>query len=323
VVPQSTTTGTETLRATLKDATQLPANGGPFTLLYNGSQWTATNQASGKTFNLGSGTTLAFRGIEVDVSGTPSAGDRFSLDPVAGAAANLAMTTSDPDAIAAAVPYVATAGAMTTSGNILNMNAGTADIAPGKVSDQLSANALTVPASDFEQNLQVKFTSPSVYQVQTAAGTVIASGAYSAANGGAIAIAYPAGAAGGKYWQMSVSGEPATGDTFTLSPGGAQSGGNADALGSLQSAPIVQGGSLNDAWSYVTDAIGTATQSAKTSQDNASTSVKSAQAARDAVSGVSLDEQAGELQLYVQAYQAAAKAMSTTNQLFQSLLSAV
>lgn len=323
VVAQPGNTGSETLSATLKDATKLPANGGPYLLNYDGSQWQATNKATGKSFTVGSGSTLNFKGIHVSISGSPSSGDSFVLDPVNGAAAGMHMTTNDPNAIAAAVPYVGTAGTISGSGAVTNTNAGSAQVAEGSVTSS-PGSSLVVPASDFGQSLQVKFTSPTAYQVQTTSGTVISSGSYSASSGGSVAFSYPSGsAAAGKYWQMNISGQPATGDTFTLSPGGDQSGGNADALGQLDTAPVVQGGSLEDAWSYVTGAIGTATQSAQTSQSNANTSVQNAQDAQNAVSGVSLDNQAGELQLYTQAYQASAKAISTVNQLFQSLISVV
>lgn len=333
VVAQPGNTGTETLSAQITDATQLPQNGGPYLLSYNGAQWQATNQASGKQFSVGSGPTLSFKGLQVTVSGAaPSAGDSFVVNPVRGAAAGLAMTTTDPGSIAAAAPYVATAGTIAANGTVTDSNAGSLQVAAGKVTGSPAATALQVPAQvpagtgstySFGDPLQLVFTSPTAYQVQTPAGTVIASGSYSASNGGAVAVAYPSGAAGGQYWQMSVNGQPAAGDTFTLTPGGSQSGENADALGQLNAATVVQGGSLNDAWSYVTGGVGTAVKSAQTSQSNAQASVQSAKSARNSVSGVSLDNQAAQLQLYTQAYQASAKAIATVNQLFQSLLSVV
>lgn len=316
--------GTETLSAQLTNPTQLPADGGPYLVAYNGTQWQATDQASGKVTNLGSGSTLAFNGIQVNVTGgAPVAGDQFIVDPVYEAAAGMQMATTDPSAIAAAAPYVSTAGTISSTGTVTDTNAGTAAISAGSVVSTPSAGAFTVPSTYFGQALQVTFTSSSAYQVQTTSGTVIASGSYSSASGGAIDLAYPAGAAGGKYWEMTVSGQPAAGDTFTLSPGGALSGANADALGQLDSAPAVSGETLNDAWSAVTDSVGMAVQSAQASQSNAQATLQTAQAAQSSISGVSLDQQAGEMQLYTQAYQAAAKVIATTNTLFQSLLSVV
>lgn len=339
VVPQSGNTGSESLSAIISDGAQLPANGGPYLLRYDGSQWQAVNQATGKQFPVGSGSTLTFKGLSVTVSGgTPATGDSFVVDPVKGAAAGLKAVTSDPGAIAAAAPYVATAGTISTSGTVTDGNAGSAQVSAGQVTASPETTALTVPAQipagsgttySFGDPLQLVFTSATSYEVRTtassgAAGTVIASASYSPNSGGAVAIAYPGQSASGQYWQMDVSGQPAAGDTFTLTPGGTQSGTNADALGQLATKAIsANGGSLNDAWSNVVGAVGTAVQAAKTSQSNAQASVQSAQAAQNSVSGVSLDNQAAQLQLYTQAYQASAKAISTVNQLFQSLLSVV
>lgn len=321
VTAQPANTGSAALSALVTNATQLPSNGGPFMLKYNGTQWTAVNQGDGKTQTLGAGPTLSFSGISVSVSGTANAGDQFLVNPVNGAAAGMSMTTSDPGAIATAVPYVQTPGTISASGGVTDNNAGTGQVSAGSVVSSPSTGALVVPAADYGSTLQLVFTSPTAYQVQTTGGTVIASGSYSPSSGGAVAFAYP-GSAGGQYWQMNVSGSPATGDTFTLSPGGPASGGNVDALGQLATAPLLNGNTLNDAWSNITGNVGAAVNSANTSQTNANTAVKGTQAAVSAVSGVSLDQQAGQLQLYQQAYQASAKSIAIVNQLFQGLLNA-
>lgn len=323
VIANPVNAGSETLSATLQDPAQLPNNGGPYTLQYNGTQWKATNQSSGKTQNLGSGPNLSFNGIQVSVSGgAPSAGDTFTVNPVDGAAQGMKMTTSNPSDIAAAAPYVATAGTYTGSGAIANTNQGTAKVSAGQVKSS-PGSGLNVPSSDFGKQLVLKFTSATNYEIKTQSGTVIDSGTYSPSSGGSITVAFP-GKASGQYWQMDVSGQPAKNDTFTLSKGGSQSGENADALGQLNTKNVMAGGgNLNDAWSYVTGAIGSAVASAKTSQSNAKTSLKNAKASRSAVSGVSLDKQAAQLQKFTQAYQASAKAVATVNQLFQSLINVV
>ena len=326
VVANPVNGGAETLNASLQDPTQLPANGGPYTLRYNGTQWQATNHASGKTLNLGSGSTLNFKGIQVNVSGgAPSAGDTFTLNPVAGAAEGMRMTTSNPDKIAASAPYVSTPGTLNpATGAVTDTNSGSGVVHAGKVTNT-PGSGLKVPGSNFGQSLVVKFTSPTTYEVKSqSTGNVVDSGSYSASSGGSVSVTYPSNSgAGGKYWTMNISGQPAKGDMFTLSKGGQQSGENADALGQLNTANVLPGGNLNDAWSYVTGSIGSAVSSAKTAQSNANTSVKNAKATRNAVSGVSLDKQAGQLQRYTQAYQASAKAIATVNKLFQSLINVV
>lgn len=322
VLAQPGNSGSESLSAQLKDPTQLPSNGGPYQLKYDGTNWQATNKVSGKTQNVGSGSTLSFDGVNVSVSGgAPSAGDAFTIDPVRGAAGQIQMTTDNPGAIAAAAPYVSEAGTYGSTGVLNNSNGGNAQVTSGKVTASPPGGAAIVPASNFGNSLEIHFTSSTSYQVQTPGGTSVASGSFSASSGGSVAVAYP-GSSPTQYWQMDIQGQPAAGDAFTLSPGGSQSGANANAMGELGRVATVQGASLTDVWSQVTATVGTVLQSAQASQTNASASVQSAQQAQSAVSGVSLDKQAADLQRYTQAYQASAKALATVNQLFQSLLNA-
>lgn len=324
VVAAAANTGGETLQAVLQNPAALPDGGGPYTLDYNGSHWQATNLATGETDDLGNSSVLSFDGLQVTVSGgAPQAGDAFTLNPVAGSANAMRFTATSADAIAAAAPYVATAGSVSASGAVTDTNAGNASLGAGTVTAN-PGSATVVPGSTFGEPLQVTFTSPTAYTITSTSGTVVASGSYSAASGGNIAMAYPAGsAAAGSYWTIPISGAPASGDTFTLETGGSQSGANADALGQLGNASQLPDGGLTSAWAKVTGDMGTAAASANNALSNANTNASAASAAQQAVSGVSLDEQAADMQLYSQAYQAAAKAISTVDQLFQSLMQAV
>ena len=94
-----------------------------------------------------------------------------------------------------------------------------------------------IPASYYGQSLQVVFTSATDYNVTTTAdpATVITSGSLSGTPGAVtLAIAYPTtGNATGTYLQLPISGEPATGDTLTLTAGGSGSGTNATRIEAL------------------------------------------------------------------------------------------
>jgi len=314
-------TGTATLTAQLTDATALPADGGPFRLSYNGGTWQATDTASGRTSNLGGGSALSFDGLQLTVSGSPASGDRFTVDPAPSAAKLIAPATSDPRAIAAAAPYAATAGTVGSGGTVTDNNSGSAQAGSGSVVASPAGGALTVPASDFGQSLQVVFTSPSQYQVRTSGGTVISSGSYSSGSGGDVAIAYP-GAASGHYWQVPFSGAPAAGDTFTLRPPGTSSGSNADSMSRLNTADVLQGGSLSDAWASMAAGIGARAKSASAGAQDAQATLKSANDQYQQISGVSQDNQATLMVRYSQAYQAVSQVISTTNQLFKALIAA-
>ncbi len=114
---------------------------------------------------------------------------------------------------------------------------------------------------------------------------------------------------------------------FTLSKNssGAGDNGNALLLNDVLQSKTIDGGnaSLQDAFGQLVSSVGSATQQARVSQDALATLRENAEAARNSLSAVNLDEEAANLIRYQQSYQAAAELISTGNQLFQSLLNAV
>ena len=81
--------------------------------------------------------------------------------------------------------------------------------------------------------------------------------------------------------------------------------------------------SLNGAIGGLTTTIGSAARQADYAADAQQVLYDQAQAARDSISGVNLDEEAANMLRFQQAYQAAAQVISTADTMFQSLLSAV
>lgn len=75
-----------------------------------------------------------------------------------------------------------------------------------------------------------------------------------------------------------------------------------------------------DAYSQLLGTIGIATNSANQSYETATISLNEAQAARDSVSAVSSNEEAANLMMYMNAYEANMKVLSTANQMFDSIL---
>ena len=71
---------------------------------YDGSEFTVTRQDSGEEVSAEwDGNTLSFGGIDMALSGTPAAGDTFSVQPVRRAAAGMDVLINDLDKIAAAL----------------------------------------------------------------------------------------------------------------------------------------------------------------------------------------------------------------------------
>jgi flagellar hook-associated protein 1 len=305
--------GSGTLTAAITDAAGFTP--GDFILTKTASGFDATDLTTGQSSTLGSGPTLSLDGMTITVSGSILTGDSFKIEPTANAAATLTTTISDPSAIAAASPYVATAG-----DNVGNV---TATIGSPVSGSKLPTGAVIVPAGEFGQPLTVKFTSSSNFSVLSSGGTVIASGSLGA-SAAEIAIAYPASGPSGEYATVTLSaGTAASGDSFTLSPGGAGSNGNISALAGLTSQSAISGQTLDDFYSALVTTVGNRGQEANIAAQSTQAVLNQAQNTQQSVSGVNLDQQAADLVSYQQAYQAAAKVIATAEALFQSLLTAL
>jgi|HubBroStandDraft_6_1064221.scaffolds.fasta_scaffold496689_1 flagellar hook-associated protein 1 FlgK len=188
-------------------------------------------------------------------------------------------------------------------------------------SGSLAAGTVIVPSSYFGQNLSVQFTSATTFNVLSSSNAVIASGSYSATNGAEIAIAYPNSAPAGEVTMESLSpGTPATGDTFSLTPGGISSNGNIQEMIALSNQNLLSGQTLSSAYATLVGQVGSDGQSASFAASASQGVLSQVQTVQQSISGVNLDEQAADLITFQQAYQASAQVIATAQTLFQSLL---
>ena len=327
IAPAAGNTGSASLTAQITSTAQLPSDGGPFTLSYSAtSGWTATDQASGTPYPVTTTAgTLAFAGMTMNIAGTPSSGDQFTVNPAPGAAAAITVAATSPDQIAVADPYVASPGALQPNGTVVDNNAGQIIGGSDTVTSTPATGAAVVPSSYYGQTLQITFTSASAYNVETTANppTIVASGSL-AGGSGTIAVAFPAGAASGNYWQLPISGTPAAGDAMTLQPGGPSSGSNATRMAALWTTPGTSSqGTLQSAAVSLNTALGANAQDAANLATSSASQVTAATTSLQSISGVSPDQQAVLLANYQQSYQAASQVISAANTMFNSLLSAV
>lgn len=267
-------------------------------LRFDGSGWVATHPDTGASIPMtGTGTAadpLVVNGIEVVLaSGTPATNDRFLLQPTAGAAGSLSVAITDPSRIAAATPVKATTDmANTGSGKLSGL----------KVTDAANAGLLAP--------VDIEFLDATQYTINGTGPFAYTPGQTIAYNG----------------WSVVLDGAPAAGDTFSVGPTGANSSdnGNAKLLSNLDDARVLNGGTLtlNGAIGGLTTQVGSAARQADYSAQAQQVIHDQAQAARDAISGVNLDEEAADLMRLQQAYQAASQIIATADTLFQSLLAA-
>ncbi len=98
---------------------------------------------------------------------------------------------------------------------------------------------------------------------------------------------------------------------------------NARALAALRDARVLNGGTFSDAWAQLVYRVGSDAQSARQEQISRQEIVRQVEALNDAVSGVSLDEEAMMMLRFQRAYEANARFFQTVDQAIETLLSMV
>ncbi len=296
VVAASGNTGSVSLA--FDPATVGNLTGADYRLEYNGTSFVLTNLADNSTQTFappGNGNSVTLDGLTITQLTAPAAGDSYSIQPTRAIARSIGVAITDPRKIAAAAPVRASASLA---------NQSDATISAPVVLDVTNANLLNTVNIVFDDP-------PTTFKVNGGASQAYTSGANIDVNG----------------WRVQISGTPVAGDTFTVqsNAGGAGDNRNALALAALQTTDILDGGATTYQGAYgqlITD-VGSKARQAAISQTALGTMKEQAFAAREAISGVNLDEEAANLIRYQQAYEAAAQAVQISNLLFGRLLSAV
>lgn len=285
--------GTAQLAATFADTGAL--TGSDYTLTYGAGGWTVKRASDGAS-QVFAALPATVDGIAIAaVAGVPVPGDRFQLRPTRDGAGALAVRVADPARIAAASP-IRTAAAPA--------NQGTGTVSAGTV---LAADP------DLAQAVTLTFTSAGTFDV-AGAGT-----------GNPAGLAYTPGmTVSWNGWEISLDGQPAAGDSFTIGPnlGGTGDNRNALALAALQSARLVGGeATANESYAALVSAVGAATHEAASAAAAQAALAADADQAVQRISGVNLDEEAASLLRFQQAYQAAGRVIQSATVLFDTLLS--
>ena len=120
---------------------------------------------------------------------------------------------------------------------------------------------------------------------------------------------------------MPLRAEPTQGSATTL-PGGSD---NAALLAQLAAQKVASGNTrtLGEAYADLVGDVGTRKAQAETESQLRQSVLGQADALRESESGVSLDEEMVNLTRYQRAYQAAAKVLTTVDELMQELLARV
>jgi len=287
-------TGTVTVALNITDVAALTT--ADYRLSYDGANFILINLSNSTSQTLVGAGPFNVDGMTITIGVAPVAGDVYQIQPTKFLARNMAVTISNPNEIALARPN-------RTGVDIANI--GNATISSPTVLDVTDANLLVTTQLVFNDP-------PTTFQVG-GVGPLIpyTSGSDIDLNG----------------WRVQIVGLPQSGDVFTIEAnvGGAGDNGNGLALGELQLDKILDGATTRyqDAYSQLVGTVGSKTQQTQLSRDALVVLLENAQASRDSLSAVNLDEEAANLLRFQQAYAAAAQVIATANSVFDALLLAV
>lgn len=313
VVASESTLGTPAPGLALIDPSTVGnLTGANYRLSYDGSNWTLANLNTAATTSVSS-IPQVIDGLAIDVSKISGAvsGDSFLLRPTRAGAAAIDLAITRPGEIATANP-IRVAQASDASG--APQNKGT-----GRIGEVRVSSAASLPLS-----------APYVLSFDAANNRFLVNGSTSATiaydpsqDSDGVARSLPS--LGGV--QFTLSGHPTDGDQFVVENNSNALGDNRNILelGKLTDTGILDSGktSLQQAYGNLVSDVGMATLRANTHRDAQKSVLDQAKAAREAVAGVNLDEEAANLLKYQQAYQASAQAIAIADTLFNSLLAAV
>jgi flagellar hook-associated protein 1 FlgK len=235
-------------------------------------------------------------GLTLSITSPLASGDSFLIQPTHTGARDFSVAISDTAKIAAAAPVRASSGI------------------PNTGSAAASALSVTSPPptnANLQQSVTITFTAAGAFNV-SGTGTGNPTGvAYTSGN----VISY-------NGWNLTLSGTPAAGDTFTVAANstGVADNRNALLLAGLQTQNAVGGTTLQGAYAQMVSQVGSQAhqlQVASAAQDNLLSQV---QQARDSVSAVNLDEEAANLLRYQQAYLAASKTIAAASTMFDAVM---
>ncbi len=305
-------TGNAVINSKIVDARAITSS--DYRLQYDGTNYKIT-RLSDKTVQSFTSLPQTVDGLSFSqASGTMLAGDDFVVRPTQNAATSLGLLFNDASKLAVGGPV------LSSSSNLANTGAATlgALTAGSTYASSPLAGAIGITyATGIPGTLTL---APSTQPVTvTSGGTTTTFPAGSP-------ITYTSGATitvGGL--SFAITGAPANGDQFTISPN--TSNGSGDNRNGLLLAGLQSQGTLNnsktsysDALSQLVNNVGNKARELKVIGATEAKVLEQATAAIQSESGVNLDEEATNLLRYQQAYQAAGKMMQIASQLFDVLL---
>lgn len=262
-------------------------------------------------------------GLEITISPGAAVGDRFLLKPLQQAATQLQLATNRGEDIALASP--------------VRGGFDVANLGNGRIDQLIVSNTDT--ATPFINNLplNIEFTGSNSFNIYDNALPVPnLLGTANFSNNNYNNVLQQAGLANTYGFDFNISGVPRPGDRFTLefNENGFSDNRNGLTLASLQTAETTRRNpttvenavnqySFNQSYATAVGNIGERTRQGRTLEEANFAILEQTTLWYESLSGVSLDEEAANLTRFQQTYAAAARILSTSQTIFDTLLQAV
>ncbi len=293
-----------------------------------GSAITQTVTGYPMTFNTSNATGGFLYGYEVTLDDTGGAfgnGDQFVLKPLSIAAQSLTLINDRPEDLALASPV---------RGEFTLNNQGNARFGDFKVTNtDPASSAFTAPGGLTGAPLTVTYIGGNQFEVRNSSSTLL--GTTAVMTGGSYANVMSSAGLASYGFDFTLTGVPKTGDSFTVAynTGGFKDNRNGLILANLQSADLLRKNavsvatadnkmSLNEGYGNMIGFIGEKTSAIKLATESSKSLLQQSEAWYESISGVNLDEEAANLIRFQQSYAAAAKIISASQTIFDTLLAA-
>jgi len=343
-IATATNTGTGNLNVTIDDSSALTTYDYQVTFAANGTDYSVIRSDG---TNMGShtlGDDSVIDGFTLDLkAGTIKAGDSFKVTPTRNGASGITTVMTDASTLAMA-------GALSATSN--SGNSGTGAITQPSLTTTVGANSggtTTALQSGIQTSLPVKLVFGSVasgaqsYTLYDATGSSIGTGTIVPNSNNDLSVSVPLVDSAGNAlvdadnnplsmtFSMTVSGSPASGDSYTVAynSDGTSDNRNATSLIALQTASTVGktasnvGTSVTNAYASLVEGVGAMASQATIDTTATAAVLTSATDSRDSVSGVNLDEEAANLVKYQQYYTASSQIIKTAQTIFDTLMNAL
>lgn len=332
--------GSGNLDVTIKDTGKLTTS--DYQVTFNSDkQYTVRKLPDGTdmgTYSLDDDPAPVIDGFTLSLNGGAlSAGDSFKITPTRNAAANIDTVLTDPKRLALAAPLTATSGSGNKGTGVITQPTLTSEM------DIYDATQRSQLQTGLKYSTPVKLvfgddgSSPQAYTMYDAKGNNIGSGTIIPGQENKLQLSVPMvdgnGASLGSSFtfEMSVTGAPKNGDSYTVALTGAGSADNRNSQSviDLQTKSTVEVGangkgiSFTDAYAKLVSNVGGKAGQAQMDSDATTALHTSALDARNGVSGVSIDEETGNLIKFQQYYTASSQIIKAAQETFATLINSL